>query len=418
MGKYTPRNVPYENVIVARQPIFDRMNEVWGYELLYRASSEDGIAIINDPEFASMLVATCGFLQQAESTNISRRTSINFTEKLINELAPQALPPTVTVVEVLESVLPSPEVQQSLITLKQDGYLIAVDDYVGETDKNELLELADVIKVDVLGRTREELAEILSKINHAKVLLVAERVDNNDTRKMCLELGFDLFQGFFYAMPHNIEGKKIPSSAAMKARLMQVIQEEGDDIDAIVQALKIDPSIGYRLLRYINSPAFGFSTEIDTIKRASDMLGIKRLSRWLQLVIMSDIVPKEKTVELYRCSLERAKFFELLCLNGRLDLAPDAGFTFGLFSLLEALFDMEMDNILEQLPLGDTLKGGYLDEASDLNRYLQLLLNIEQNDMDGVIAQCDALNISVEEVSRGLLEATTWADKIFSVVAA
>lgn len=290
--------------------------------------------------------------------------------------------------------------KNSILSLKQDGYLIAIDDYEGDREKDPLVALADIIKIDVLGRGREEIKAILDKLVNSKAIRLAEKVDNHETHTMCKELGFDLFQGFFYAMPHNIPGKKLPAFVSVKTELMKLLSKEDCDIDLIVEKLKIDPSIGYRLLRYINSPAFGFSSEIDTIKRASDMLGAKRLSRWLQLVIMSDLTPKKKTVELYRKSLERAKYFENVCDKGNGDLKPDSCFTFGLLSLLDALFDMQMNEILDQLPLGSSLKKGYQDESSLLNKHLKIIQAIEQGDDDRLNSLCTQFNLSRKKSSK------------------
>ena len=416
MSKYIPKNMPYENVIVARQPIFDRDNDVWGYELLYRASDEDKAALLDDPEFATMLVSTCCFMTQAESAGSQRLVSINFTENLIIDLAPLAMPPTTTVVEVACTVSPSEAVLEALTRLKRDGYLIAVDGYRGEPGREGLLALADVIKIDVLGLHREEVRGILQGIRGNPARKVAEKVDNHDTHKMCVELGFDLFQGYFYAMPHTISGKKISASVHCKAELLLLIEEHSEDLDKLVDAVEVDPSLGYRLLRYINSPAFGLYTEVDTIKRAADLLGLKRLCRWLQMVLMSDIAPRNKTIELYRRSLERAKFFESATKAGHLSVSPGSAFTFGLLSLLGSLLDMDMADVLRQLPLSEELKQGYQDEATRLHQFLDLVRMTERSDLEHIPQACAALGLAMEEVSEMLKRSAAWTENVCTVI--
>lgn len=416
MSKYIPKNVPYEDVIVGRQPIFNRLNEVWGYELLYRASSEDRSALLDDPEFATMLVSTCGFMSQADSAGSNRLISINFTEKLILGFAPEGMPPGTTVVEVAGDVPASAAVLDALTRMREQGYRIAVDNYRGEDSRDPLLEIADVIKIDVLGQRRDDIKHFLNLIRNRGAMKLAERVDNHETHAMCGELGFDLFQGYFYAMPHTICGKKLSTNVHCKAELLLLLEEHGEDLDKVVEAVEVDPSLGYRLLRYINSPSFGFSTGIDTIKRAADMLGLKRLCRWLQMVLMSDIAPKNKTIELYRRSLERAKFFDMLARKERIPITPGSAITFGLLSLLGVLLDMDMDDVLKQLPLGEELKRGYTDENSELHLYLELVGMAERDDLESMGPACRALGIEAAEVSEMLIASTTWTENVCSVM--
>lgn len=416
MFKYIPKNIPYEHTVVARQPIFDRENEVWAFELLYRTSWEDNTSDCPSPDEATMLVSTSGFLQQANLMGSSQRVSINFTPKLIVDLAPEALPAESVIIEVVDYTIHSRQVLDALKKLKAGGYTIALDDYTSAIEKDEIISLVDIIKIDVMGRDRVELAAMLHRIANKSASTIAKRVDSMDTHELCKRLGFDYFQGYYYAMPHNVRGRKISSGAAAKIDLMNMVQNDCDNIEKIVEHLKFDPSISYRLLRYINSPAFGLSSSVDTLQRASAILGSVKLCKWLSLVLLSDLTPKDKTQELYRRSLERARFFEEMSQHDYLDFPAESCFTFGLLSLLGVLLDMDMADIVEQLPLSQSLKDGYVDENTRLYRFLNLVRMLEQSSVESIGDELNALDVEFKTISQSYLEATLWADTVYGSI--
>ena len=213
----TLHNSLTEPFFVARQPIFNLAGKVWGYELLFRSNSEQEWIEIEDPELATFAVSTCGFIRTQVDTDQDKKVFINFPEKLILDRAPIGLPPTVTVVEILESVEPSPEVIEAVIALKQEGFLVAVDDYMGEADRKPLLEYADIIKVEVLGRTREQVESILATLGETKALLLAEKVEDKKTHQLAGRAGLQPLPGLLLRQARNPDRAQAPGRRGLQA---------------------------------------------------------------------------------------------------------------------------------------------------------------------------------------------------------
>lgn len=285
---------PYEHFYLAKQAIFDASGNIWGYELLFRDGPGQRTAVIDNADMATLCVATCGFLKSGEEIERNKKVLINFTERLLVEGVPRGLPPSVTVVEILENIRPSDRILEAVIRLKQDGYLVAVDDFEGDMSLAPLLDLADIIKVDVLNKDIRAIGEIHSRIQASKAIKLAEKVEHVDIIPPLKEMGFSLFQGYYFAKPKLVSGRKVSSSALSKLRTLQVVEKSDVTPEELAKTIKADPSIAYRLLRFVNSAAFGFSMKISSIEHAVMLIGARRLKYWLRMVILSDISATKK----------------------------------------------------------------------------------------------------------------------------
>lgn len=407
----------YDFFYVARQPILDRRGNTYGYELLFRTEAHKTTAEFNNADFATMSVATCGFIIAQESVDQSKRIFINFTENLILGGFPRALPPSVTVVEVLEDTAPSSEVMDEIITLKQDGYLIALDDFVGDLDSSQFLDIADIIKVDVYGKTTEEIEAIFATIKDKKALKLAEKVESGKEYNFLRDMGFDLFQGYFFARPENLTGKKIKATFTTKLRVLAALDDPTFDTDRIVDLINSDPSITYRLLRLLNSAAFGFSMKIASVRHSVILLGNTRMRYWLRMVVLSDLLAEHKPGELLVLALNRGKILEELALDCYIqELKPETFFLFGMLSLLDVILDIPFSTIFEKLPLLDSFRAGYSDPNSPLAIYIRLLNALERADRKEIIDICQILGIEASSVSEAAARANAWTDSIASVI--
>ncbi len=221
----TPSDVTvYDHFFVARQPIFYGNGQIWGYELLFRSGPSFNFAEMDDEDRATFSVATCGFIRSQEDLDQTKKICINFTEKALLQGAPLGLPPTVTVIEVLEDVTHSDQVLEQLIRYKQDGYMIAIDDFEGSTDIDELLNVADIIKIDVLNKSVDEIARICGSIKNVKALKIAEKVENRELLKEFKDLGFTLYQGYYFSKPELLSGKTIGTTEVSKLRILQALE--------------------------------------------------------------------------------------------------------------------------------------------------------------------------------------------------
>jgi EAL and modified HD-GYP domain-containing signal transduction protein len=412
MDKPLP-STEYFYYYLARQPIFDRRGNTYGYELLFRAEADEDLATIEDGDLATMRMATSGFIKAQESTDQSKRIFVNFTEKLILTGAPRAMPPAVTVVEVLEDTMPVPEVTSEIIRLKQDGYFIAIDDYTGHHAQEELLDLADLIKVDVLTRSREEITALFATIKDKKALKVAEKVETREMYNFLLQLGFDFFQGYFFARPEKLSGKTLHSFQTSRLRILSALGDPDLDTEKIIAIVKVDPAITYRLLRFLNSVAFGFSMKIDSVRHAVVLLGNNRMRYWLRMIILSDLVDPEKSQELLLLALNRGRLFEEIALTHPApEIEPEKMFLFGMLSLVDVMLDTPFTTIVDTLPISNTLKAGYTDSSAPMAAYLRLAEAMEKCEIAEFSRLCTTLGLTKTIVAEAALKAGEWSLQI------
>jgi len=402
-----------EKVFVARQPIFDLKMKVWGYELLYRHAAGTDDALFADGAIATAKVIADGVALGRSGLSPAEKTLVNFPMDLLLGGYGFALPSESCIIEILETVDPTPEILQALNNLKSAGYTLALDDFVGQPEHAPFLELADIIKVDVLGTPPEELPGLATRLGGGKRLLLAEKVEDEAMHQKTKDLGFKLFQGFFFKRPEVVAGRKMSSSEMSKLKLLKELADEDFDPGVVAKIIESDLSLSYRLLRYINSASFGRVDPIDSIRQAMMVLGQRNLAKWLQAVLMSDLNPSPKGKELVFMSVRRAKFLELL---GRLlhhpPAKPDSLFVLGLFSLLDSLLGQPMEEVLEGLPLSpelaEALKGGQ-GQAGEL---LNLAQDMEHADWKAVEDILDELKLPANTASELNADALRFAGEL------
>ena len=278
-----------EAVFIARQPVFRLDGTVWGYELLFRAG-EQNIALVLDDEQATSSVIADGLSLAREGMGCSARVLINFPENMLTGDAGFALPKDVCIIEILESVEPSRATLDAVSRLKEAGYTIALDDYVGQPGLKPFLDFADIIKIDVLALNSQPacISEIIESLPDGLTLL-AEKVEDLETFNMLAELGFSLFQGFYFSKPEIIPGKKLTSNELTKLQLLSELGRFDFEPVRLAEILKSDPSLTYRLFRYINSVGLGLSQKVTSLKRALDMMGMIQAKQWLRTALVADL---------------------------------------------------------------------------------------------------------------------------------
>lgn len=399
----------FEAVFVARQPVFTRTMDVWGYELLFRDSAEAIAAGVIDEDAATSSVLADGVASAAHGMPGNRKYLVNFPESLLMSEAAFALPVESGVVEILETVTPTEEVLNAIRTLRQEGYTIAVDDFMGEDAMRPLVELADIVKVDVLGLEgdTERIRSVVESLPSGKTLL-AEKVENREGFETLRDMGFHLFQGFFFSKPEIVTGKKLSSGQISRMRLMQELGADNISPERISEILSQDPSLSYRLFRYLNSASFGLSVKVKSVHRAVSMLGTKQITQWLRSALLSDLDPSPRGSELAYYSVLRARFMELLCGESESCKIEEPMFIIGLFSLLDAMLDVRMLDVLEELPLDESVVKA-LTGKSKLHQLVMLAHSFER----GYWADCDrrikALGLKPQRVNTLYAQARNWA---------
>lgn len=393
---------------VGRQPIFDRDLEVVGAELLYRDSTEN-CARIDDAVAASRSTIVTAFTEIGIDSLVGDGVAyVNFPEDLLLSPNAEALPPSKVVVEILEHVPASPEVLAAVRRLKASGYTIALDDFIYEESRAALIPLADIIKIEV--GDKDAMRATLKALSPYKVTLLAEKVEDQADMRLCMELGFDLFQGYFLCRPEVVTGEKLPANRMSTLRLLAKLSDPRVDFSTLVELVCADVALSYRLLRYLNSAHFSLRKPLTDVRQALGLLGYNKLRAWVALVALSSV--DDKPAELVRIGVVRARMCELLADDIGMD-GPTA-FTVGLFSILDALFDREMKELVGPLPLDESLKAALVDRAGPLG---QLITHAEHYEVGRWNALLES-NFSTNALVEAYLEANRWTVDTLSALSA
>ena len=389
------------NFFVARQPIFDHSGKLWAFELLFRSGLSDNTAVIDNPDAATVLVASGGFLRATSGMPENVKMFINFTEELIFKRFPLALPPQNTVIEILENIPVTPELVERLKELKAEGYIIALDDFVGDAGYNDIFPYIDIIKLDCLGRSIDDVIAIKNQFSGTKCRFLAEKVDSEAAFIAFRKQGISFFQGYYFAKPQILRGKGLTSSTAVRLKLAAEVEKEKLDTEAILGAVQADVSLSYRLLQYINSSAFSFREKITSIRQALTLLGVMKTRYWLRLMLYSDMLSANSNPEILRMALQRAHFLDALGVASKF-AAPknESLFLVGMLSLLEAILGVPMITILKELPLSAEIKSSLRGERGIYSDYIALATAMENLDFDRANRLSKALHIPENVVSE------------------
>ncbi len=403
----------YIDTFFARQPIFDSKKEPRGYALLYRHSSEAEYASFDDKDIATLTVISNAIMSMPKENAPRRKLFITFTEEPVRRKIPLALPAETTVIAIPETFTKNREVLQALVDLKKEKYQIAVNDYTGDPKADILLKIADFVFIDVLDGDRKRIKGLADKALPHKCLLAAKRVEDLTHFNLAHDLGFSLFQGFFFEKPEIVPGRKLSSNQISRLMLFRALEKENPEFGELAQIIESDVSISYRLLALINSASFSLSRKVDSIKQALVLLGLKQVRSWLWLIFLSDITPEEKTSELPYLSAIRAKFLERAAANHDVqNPKPESLYMLGLFSLLEALLDIPIDDIAENLPLDDAIVAALCGEQNQYAPWLELAKLFERGDWGHIDEIITTLKLDPMNVANSYAEALAWAKSI------
>lgn len=394
---------------VARQPIFNKSKKIFGYELLFRDGMFNLFPDVDGDTATSRVLSSSFFLIGTEKITGGRRAFINFTQDLLVKKIPLMFPREKTVVEILEDVEPQEDVINACQEMADKGYCLALDDFFFRPEYMPLVSLAKIVKIDFRLTPPEEISELVKKLSHNDVDLLAEKVETHEEFQKALEMGFVYFQGYFFSRPQILKGRDIPTFRITLMQIMAEINREDFQFDELEKFVSRDVGISYKLLRYINSAYFSRMKNISSIKQAIVLLGEHELRRFLSLTAMTKLA-SEKPDELVRASIIRAKFCELMGGRGGLMVKPSALFTLGLFSLIDAIMDDSMENLMEKVPLSEGIKNALIYGRGELNHYLRLAVCYEKGDWEGVAKMAGILGLEEEDLPRYYTDSIYWAD--------
>jgi EAL and modified HD-GYP domain-containing signal transduction protein len=400
-------------IYVARQPIFDARETVWAYELLFRSSAQAKTADVAEDDLATASVIADGFALAFSGMDKSKKAFINFPQRLLLDNSVFALPKEICVVEVLETITPSREMVAALANLKANGYTLALDDYVGQPGYEEIIRLADIVKVDLLGMSPERLGEVALGLRRYGCRLLAEKVEDRETYELAKNLGFSLFQGFYFSRPETVTGRKVPTPVLAKMRLLRALAGEDFDVRELARIISSDPSVSYRLLNFINSAAFSLRANIQSIQQALTLLGRRQIKQWFLAVIISDFDSSAKVQEAAYTSLQRARYLESMGKLYQSRMYPsETLFMLGLFSRLDVLLGEPMDKLLSSIHLDKTVEDALLSKPSPYWSWLSLVEDIEIGNWEDVFEFLTSRDLDQQASASNYAEAITWTQTL------
>ncbi len=402
-------------VFLGIQPIFDRSLHTFGYELLFRSGMGSTGFDGADAVTATSTVISNTFLSIGADKILGRgRGFINFPRELLLDESTAALPSRTVVVEVLETVHPDAQVVSACRKLKKAGFLLALDDFVMHPDYAQLLKIADFVKVDFRATSKEQ-CRVLGGLRRNGLRMLAEKVETQAELDDALAMGYEYFQGYFFAKPKMVSAGDVPACKLNSVRLLREVQEPELDFDRLERLTRMEVSLARKLLRYVNSAAFGRRVEIHSIKNALVLLGEAEIRKVVSLAIMPGLVT-DKPPELVRSSLLRARTCETIAAHSGLRSRQSDCFLMGLFSLLDAMIGRPLDVLIKELGLPGDVRQALVegpDAQSPLRSVYNLCLACEQADFAGIKEHSSKLEISPDEVSDLFLDALAWSEELY-----
>ncbi|WP_237760434.1 EAL and HDOD domain-containing protein [Legionella steelei] len=366
-------------ILLARQSIYDRERLVRAYELLYRDGSSKAAHVDNKDlkagDHATSSVITQLFANLDLNDVIGDKLAfINFTyNHLINQI-PKLLPKNRIIVEVIEDMPINDQLIHNLIDLSKEGYKIALDDFIYTEQIIPLIQIADIIKIDVLHQNKQQIRKQLTLLQHFNGKLLAEKIENRSQFNDCVELGFDYFQGFFLNKPDQLRGQAITENRTHLIRLLSELNNPEVSIERIEDIILQIPKLSYRILRLVNSVALYNGKEIESLLDAIKLLGIVRIREWLSLLLLSSIHDVE--LDLLERTLIRARMCENLA-KIKCKSSTHLAYTVGIFSTLDAVLHEPMESLLAKIQLSAQLKNALLYFEGELGGILKMVLDYE-----------------------------------------
>lgn len=363
------------DVYVGRQPVFNSQLQLFAYELLFRTNIEDNHAVIvgGDSASAQVMLHTFGDIGIKDVAG-DHKVFINFTEGLLLREYQPFFPKNQVIIEILEDVNVTPSLLSAIQKLRDKGYSIALDDYVFNPKLEPLEALADIIKVDILQVGPKQLMDHVQRLKDKGVRLLAEKVETREQFEFCKKIGFDYFQGYFFAKPVIIKGQRLPTNKARVLELLSSVYDPNVDMTQLSMIIAKDVSLSQKLLKFLAQNG-GSKTKISSVHDAVLRFGLERLKSWAGMLVLSGM--DDKPDELFHTSLTRARFCELVAEN--LKAHPkELYFTVGLFSTLDAVMDLDLPSLLNELSLDEKIVDALMGEDNEPGLVLKAVKGIEQ----------------------------------------
>jgi EAL and modified HD-GYP domain-containing signal transduction protein len=400
-----------ERCFIGRQPILDRNGRLFAYELLFRKGVRNE-AVVDNPSRATASV----IIDTVSSFGINdmlggRKGFVNVDFDMLMSDAVELLPRSQTVIELLETIEPTAEVVDRCRDLKEQGFSLALDDHEYHPRFEELYGIVDLVKVDLIVTPLEQLPAMLQQFKPYPFKLLAEKVETRSAFDACRDLGFDFFQGYYFAKPSIMQKKRMNENMATLLKLLRLLADD-TDLEEVELTFKGSPSLTYKLLLLVNSVAFGARERIQSVRHALSMAGIQQIKRWVQLVLFA--ADNEDSIEnpLVDMAAVRAGFMEQLArvhpVLRRDREAPERAYMTGILSLMERIFDLSIQEIIVNLNLTEELIEALLERKGVYGRLLRAVERIEALEFPAAAEELAAMGIPMNEILDLQVRAFNW----------
>ena len=397
------------SVFVARQAIFNRRQKVVAYELLFRDSPKNFFPDIAEGQATARLI-------MENQLNLGTRHITSGKKALIN-IGPESLeldlcaflPCQDVVIELLESIEPTDTNYELCRELFHSNFNLALDDFVYKPQWDRFLKLVKLIKFDITITPLNDIHPIIKKLkDHKQIKLLAEKIETQEEYEVAAGMGFDYFQGYFFAKPTMMKHNDIDYNYGLVVAIYAEIMGPNPDLTKIAALFELDAALAYKLLRLINSGVFPIQSKIASLKQALVYLGQERLKKFVSLIVTAHTAGK-KPAELMQMCVVRARFCELIAKKVAKHQSGEAFLT-GLFSLLDAILDQPMSLLVEKLPFQDEIKAALLEEKNTLYYILKVVKAYETGSWWALEQAVIFLNIQSDILPELYQKSVDWAD--------
>lgn len=399
------------DVYLARQPIFTKNQKLYGYELLYRSSQVNSFNCSDGDKASSDVMISSFHLIGIENITGGKKAFINFTDQLIKEEIATLFPSKDLVIEILETVQPCGDIIASCNNLKNKGYMLALDDFVFSEEYLPLIAMADIIKIDFLSTPPHLREAIVKSLKGRNIKFLAEKIETMEDFETAKRLGYTLFQGYFFSKPVIMSVHDVSPSKLNYLLLIQKANTLDFDFEQIADIVSRDLSLSYKLLRMVNSAAFGFRSRIKSVRQALVLLGSEEIKKWVSLIAIRGI-GDDQPEEIITTSLVRARFLERLSVVYNKTSNHDECFLTGLFSTLDVLMNRPLVEILKEIAITDDIVDALIYNGGQMGHAFSLILAYEKADWDRVTQLCCEMGFDSGKVTDIYLEAINWSRQL------
>lgn len=394
------------DAFLARQPIFDKDIRIYGYELLYRQSEDNFFSGIDDDQATAELIYNAFLVMGLQDLTDGANAFINFSKELIDSDVPFLLPKQNIIVEVLEREEVTPATIDACKKVKAMGYRLALDDFVLSQNNLPLIEMADIIKIEFPSVSISEQYSLMQKC-HKQVKFLAEKIETREEYKLAAQMGYDLFQGYFFAKPSIVRYKEVATLNPTLFSILAELSNPEPNYAVIANIFETDLGLSYKLLKLANSVYMGANNKIKSIPHALSFIGINEIYQWISLIMLKDMQNVENA-ELIKQSLIRGKLMELLASELHLNGEKSEFYFTGIFSSIDVLLNSQMEQVLKGLPLSVNVKNALLGIDNDQRKLLNFVMNWEKAHWEKA-----AIQYSMTHKFMDLyMDALKWAKKL------